>query len=129
MLARVIMGENDGTLGAQPLVAVGMIEVPMGIDQMSDRIGAEARQRRSDPRARNADPGIDQDPAVEPREHGDIPARALEHADIATQRMDIDRCRGGRGTDAVDDALRPGEDLAWRQPARRCREGRGAQAA
>jgi hypothetical protein len=40
VLACVFMREDCRALVVQPFVAVGMIEVPMSIDQMLDRVGA-----------------------------------------------------------------------------------------
>ena len=45
MLARVFVRDDFRAGGMQPCVAVGMIEVPMGVDQMRDRIGAEIGER------------------------------------------------------------------------------------
>jgi hypothetical protein len=42
MLVSVLVGDNGYPFGVQPLIAVRVIEVPVGIDQVSDRIPAEA---------------------------------------------------------------------------------------
>ena len=56
VLARIFVREDRSASGMQPLVAVGVIEMPMRIDQMSDRICAELGERLGDfpPRSRNA---------------------------------------------------------------------------
>src|SRR6516165_11644661 len=42
MLVGVLVRDDGGSLGVQPCVAVGMIEVPVGVDQVPDWIAAEA---------------------------------------------------------------------------------------
>jgi len=74
MLGGVLMGDDDGSLGVQPCIAVGMVEVPVGVDQMPDRIAAKAIGRLEDSYARYGDPSIDEDLTVRPRQHGDISA-------------------------------------------------------
>ena len=91
VLAGVFMGEDGRTLRVQPLIAVGMIEVPMRVDQMLDRIGAEAVCGFENPRAGRGDPGVDEHLAVAAGQDGDVAARALENADIAAQLVDLDR--------------------------------------
>ena len=44
MLAGVLLRDDLCAGRMQPVVAVGMIEMPVGVDQMRDRIGAELRQ-------------------------------------------------------------------------------------
>jgi hypothetical protein len=43
MLPRIFMRGDLGANGMKPFVSVRMIEMPMGIDQMLDRIVAETR--------------------------------------------------------------------------------------
>jgi hypothetical protein len=42
MLVGVLMGDDGRPFRIQPLVAVRVIEVPMRVDQVLDRIAAEA---------------------------------------------------------------------------------------
>jgi hypothetical protein len=42
MLVSVLVGDNCCSFRVQPLIAVRVIEVPMGIDQVCDGISAEA---------------------------------------------------------------------------------------
>jgi hypothetical protein len=42
MLVGVLMRDDGRALRIQPLIAVGVIEVPMRVDQVLDRIAAEA---------------------------------------------------------------------------------------
>lgn len=66
----------------QPLVAVGVVEMPVRVDQMLYRFRAEARQRLQDSIPRRRDSGVHEQFAIAPCEHGDIAAGALENADV-----------------------------------------------
>ena len=46
VLARVLVRDDLGTELVQPLVAVGVVEMPMRVDQMGDRLGPECRTAR-----------------------------------------------------------------------------------
>ena len=48
MFAGVLLGDDLCAGRMQPVIAVGMIEVPMGVDEMRDRIGAELGERLGD---------------------------------------------------------------------------------
>ena len=63
---RVVMRDDGGTLGVQPCVAVGMVEVPVRVDQVPDRIAADAIGRLEDSWARCRDPSIDENLAMFP---------------------------------------------------------------
>ena len=39
--AAVFVGDDGGAGGVHPLVAVGMVEVPVGVDEVGDGIGAD----------------------------------------------------------------------------------------
>src|SRR3984893_12406469 len=45
MSSCIFVGENGSSFAVQPLIAVGMVEVPMGVDQVLGGAGAEAYQR------------------------------------------------------------------------------------
>ena len=62
----VLMRDNGGSLGVHPCVAVSMVEVPVGVDQVLDRIAAEAVGRLEDSWARCRDPSIDENLAMFP---------------------------------------------------------------
>ena len=48
MLTRVLLSDNLCPGRMQPAVAIGMVEVPVRIDEMRDRIGAESRKSPGD---------------------------------------------------------------------------------
>jgi hypothetical protein len=101
----------------------------MRIDHMPDRIPAEVRQGLQDARTRCSDPGIHKHFAIRSREHADVAAGALEHADITAKRVNLDRRIGGRSPHTVNDVARLGKDLAWRQPSAGGCKGCRAEAA
>src|SRR5271168_3448278 len=108
----------------EPLVPAGMIEVPMRVDQMRHRLGAQAGQGPAELWLRNAYSSIDQHLSVRSCQHSNIAARALEDAYIASQVMSRDRrgCRAVFNKGYEPARLRKG--LARREPAaRRCEGG------
>src|SRR3984893_6277080 len=113
----------------QPIVAVAWIEVPVRVDEVRDRIGAESGERLGELGTRYADAGIDEDLAIHSRQHGDVAAGALEHADIVSQLVSLDGRYRGAVLDQADEAARLGERLARRKPSRRGGESRAPQAA
>src|SRR6266478_4402406 len=95
MLAGVLLSDNLCTCRRQPFVAVAMTELPVGVDEMRDGLGAEFRQRLGNLRPRHTDAGIDQHFAIAAGEDGDVSSRALKYADVVPQFMSDDgRCCG-----------------------------------
>jgi hypothetical protein len=96
MLVRIFMREDGGALLVQPVVAVRVVEVPMSVDQMFDRVLAKAVGSVQDARAGRGNAGIDEHLAVGAGQNGDIPARPLDDRDIAAQLVELKgRCRRG----------------------------------
>jgi hypothetical protein len=69
----------------QPFIAVRVIKMPVGVDQMSDWLRAYAGERLGNPRARSGDAGVYQKFAIAAGEHGNVAARAIEDSDIAAK--------------------------------------------
>src|ERR1700730_19240722 len=90
MLVRVLLRDDFRAGRMQPIVAVAWIEVPVRVDEVRDRIGAESGERLGELGTRYADAGIDEDLAIHSRQHGDVAAGALEHADIVSQLISLD---------------------------------------
>ena len=88
------MGDDLRACRMQPFIAVGVIEMPMGVDQVLDRIGAEFACGLQDPRTRRGDSSVDEHLAVGTGEDRDVAARALEDADVATKLMNLDGSLG-----------------------------------
>lgn len=99
----------------QPGVAVGVVEVPMGVDQVPDRVGAERREGRGDLALRDADSSVDEELAVRAGQDGHVPARAGEDADVSAERLHVDRPRGRGVLDVLDDATFLREEPAGRE--------------
>jgi hypothetical protein len=125
----VDVADDLGADRMQPFVAVGMVEVPMGVDQMGDGIGPEVGERLGDLRAGDADTAIDQHLAVRAGEHRDVTAGALEYADIVSQLVGDDRRHRRAVLDHADEAARFRVGLTGRQPAVGCGKGGAADAA
>jgi hypothetical protein len=102
------MRKDGGALLVQPLVAVRVVEVPVGVDQVLDRIAAEVVDGFEDAGARRGDAGIDKQFAVGACRDGDVATRALDVRDIPAQLVELNgrfslrsresgpRCRGAR---------------------------------
>src|SRR5262245_30159372 len=98
-----------------------MVEVPVRVDQVRDRIVAEAAGRLENPQARRRDARIDEDLAIRAGQHGNVPAGPFENGDITPQLMDLDWAPGSLVADQVHDVAGLGENISWAQPsARRC---------
>ena len=118
------MGDNSGAFRIQPRIAVRMVEVPVGVDQVSDRIAAETIGSLQYSWARGCDAGIDEHLAVATGQDGNVAAGALENADVAAQLVDFDWRLRGSVTDKIDYVAGFRECLPWSEPAARSREGR-----
>ena len=100
--------------------------MPVGVDQMSDRIAAEAVGGLQDSGTGCGDSGIDEHLAIGTGQDSDIAARALENADVAAQPMDLDGRLGGVITDQIYDIACFRVGLRGAQPrARGCKRGGG----
>ena len=85
------MRKDGGALLVQPLVAVRVVEVPVGVYQVFDRIAAEVVDGFEDARPCRGDAGIDKQFAVGACQNGDVATRALDDRDIATQLVELNR--------------------------------------
>src|SRR5215469_9680557 len=97
------MGNNGCAFRIQPRIAVRVVEVPVGVDQMSDRITAKTVGSLQYPFARGGDSGVDEHLAIAAGQDRDITPGALEDAYVATQFVDLDGRFGGLVTDKIDD--------------------------
>ena len=90
MLAGILLSDNLRTHRMQPFVAVGMIETPVGVDEMHDGFGAEFCQRLGQLRLRHTNADVDQHFAIGAGEDGDVFSRAPEYPDVVPQSMSED---------------------------------------
>src|SRR4029453_19443196 len=99
----------------QPFVAVGMIEMPVRVDQMRHGAGTKLGGRLGDLRTPHADPCIDEDLSLRTRKNGNVASRAFKNADAVSQRMGDDRSCGCAVLDQADNAPRLAEGLPWHE--------------
>src|SRR4030095_2841516 len=78
MFTRVLVCGYFRAHRMKPFVTVSVIEVPMRVNQVLDRIAAEGIERLGDLSSGAWDPCVDEKFAVAPREHGDLSARDIE---------------------------------------------------
>jgi hypothetical protein len=72
----IFVSGNSRARGVHPLVAIGVIEMPMGVEQMFDWIGTKTAKRVSNFAARAEVPRINDELAVASRKHGNVSTRA-----------------------------------------------------
>src|SRR5216684_1072898 len=92
----VFLGDDCSAKTVHPFIAVGMIPMPVGIDQILERGLTNAIERRLNPGPRHSDTSIDQQLPFRTCEHGDVPARTHQHADVAAQALNADLRVGSR---------------------------------
>lgn len=86
MFLGVGLGENRGAGFMNPEVSAGMVEVPVGIDELLDGIGIDFRQSGRDVWARGDDFRVHEELSVGAGEDGDVAAGSEERDDIAAKR-------------------------------------------
>ena len=57
---RVFMRKDGSTLRVQPLISVRVVEMPVGVDQVFDRLTAKAANRFQNLRASRSDTRVDE---------------------------------------------------------------------
>src|SRR6516162_7885004 len=121
MLVGVFMGDNGCPFRIQPLIAVRVIEVPVRVDQVLDRIATEATGLFQDARAGYGYPGIDEHLAVSTCQDTNIPTRTLQDTDPTAEPVNFDGRFRGFVTDHIHDVARLRESLSRREPSSTCR--------
>ena len=114
---------------ADPGVAVGVIEMPVGIDEMGHGLWGEGGERLRHLGARHADACIDHDEAVLAAKYRDVAAGAFEDGDVIPQLVGGDLGLGGTVLDEAHQTARLGIGLAWAHPPPCGGETRRADAA
>jgi hypothetical protein len=95
MFQGVHVSGDFSAFGVQPFVAVGVIEMPMAIDQVFNGVGTETGEGFLYSFARSGDASFDEEFAVGACENCDVAARAFQDADIPAKLGDGD-FGGGR---------------------------------
>jgi hypothetical protein len=85
MLAGILVGNNLCSGRMEPLVSAGMIELPMSIDQVCDRLGVQTRQGFSELGTRHANSTINEYLSVGTRQDGNIATGSFENTHISAQ--------------------------------------------
>ena len=112
MFARVLVCGDFRADRMQPFVAVGVIEVPMRVNQVLDRIAAEGIERIGDPSSGAWDTGIDEKFSIAAGEHCNISARTFKNADIAAQLRNSNLRAGSSVSNGNDRTFGGGEQSA-----------------
>ena len=95
MLARVLVRQDAGSRFMQPLVATGVVEVPVSVYQLSDGIRVDARERFRNVWTRRDDFRINEQLSVRASKNGYISASAQKDTDIAAKVLHRDFCYCG----------------------------------
>ena len=74
MFPGVFVSQDGRTFAVDPFVAVGVVEVPMRVDEVPDRIVAETCERLQHARLRRRDAGIDKELSVRSGKDADVAA-------------------------------------------------------
>ena len=82
------MGEDCGALRMHPVVAVGVIEMPVGVYEVFDRVRTYFARASVIFGSGRRVTGIDDHFTVRPCQDGDVSARTDECADISAQWLD-----------------------------------------
>src|SRR5260370_35297716 len=85
VLSRVRVRENNCTRRVQPFVAIGVVKVPMRVDDALDRIGADGRKRVGDLWTGAGKTSLDEELTFETEYHADVCASAHQYARVATE--------------------------------------------
>src|SRR5437773_2928484 len=121
---RLLMREDCRALRMHPLIAVGVIEMPVRIDEMFDRARVHFSQSVGDPGAGGCVTGIDNHFAVSSGEGGDVSAGADKCTNITTQGLHGDVSGFRTFARRKDDVFTFGKEMSWRKP-RRSRQDSG----
>jgi len=95
MLLRVFVRENAGAGRVEPGIAAGVVEMPMGINELADGLGTDTCQHLGNRGTRPRETGIDQQLSVPAGKHHDIAPGTHENADVTAQPLHRNLGRGG----------------------------------
>ena len=98
----VLVRDEPRALGAEHLVAVGVIEVPVRVDREVDGAAAELADRRLVLRHHLRKLVVDDQHAVRADRHEDVAADAEQHVEIVGELLRRDRRRSERLVEIVE---------------------------
>src|SRR3954454_9290091 len=81
-----------GSCIVYPGIAIGMIRVPVSIEQLRDRVRTKSVESFQNPCLRDGESCVDKKLAVLSSEHSNISSRAFQNADVSAKRIRFD-CR------------------------------------
>ena len=87
MLFSIYMRSDFSSCIVYPGIAIGMICVPVSIEQLRDRVRTKPVESLQNSWLRYSETGVDKKFALLSRENPDISSGALQYADLATQRV------------------------------------------
>jgi hypothetical protein len=106
---------NDlGAYRMKPFVAIGVIEMPMRIDQMGDGVNAKIGKGPGHLGPRHGNARVDEDFAVRAGKDRNVPAGAFQHADVVPQFVGRDRRGCGAVLDQANETPRLSERFTRR---------------
>jgi hypothetical protein len=115
-----------------PFVAVGVVEVPVGVDEDADGFGVDGGEGGSELGLAGGVAGVDEELACFGGEDGDVPAGSAEKGDVAAEGSGGDFVVGIGGAGLGEEVLRLlGEEAAGVETGcgRGCSGGREEAAA
>ncbi len=86
----VVVGDDQGALAAQVLVAAGVIAVPVGVEHEADRPGLDRRHRRLDLLGQRRELIVDQEHSVLAGRDPDVAPLPDQHVDARRHRHRLD---------------------------------------
>ena len=113
MFACVFVSEDAGSGFVDPLVATGVVEVPVGVDQLPDGIGVDACDGLFDVWTSGDDFGVYEQLSIGAGENGDISPSPQKDADVAAKVLNCDFRCGGFFERSYNDAFCLGHQGTW----------------
>jgi hypothetical protein len=114
MLARVLLRQDGGARLVKPVVATGMLEVPVSVDQLLDGVGVDAGQGPGNVWMCGDDFRADEQLSVGAGKHRDVSTSTQENADVTAESLNRDLRGGGFLKGMLDKGVFLGE-AAWRK--------------
>ena len=118
MFARVFVREDTGSRFMEALVAAGVVEMPVSVDQEFDRIHVDACEGFRDVRTRGDNLRIHHQLAVRACQNGDISTSAQKDTDIASKVLNRDLCCCGFLGRTRNYATCLGDQASWGKASR-----------
>jgi hypothetical protein len=111
--------KNGRANRVQPFVAIGMVKVPMRVDEVLDGLGTNPGERVSNLWASTGKAGIDQQLTVSTGQNRDVPTGPQQNAYIAAELLDRDFIGCGCLSCRLYQSVLLSEKLARSQPSHR----------